>query len=391
MKAKISAKTVGKMQSGDTISDAEIQGFSARCWDTGAITYSLRYRTARGERKRILIGTHGNVTPDEARKIAKQRAGEVAGGRDPVTERRLADAEAANTVGSVWDAYATRELKTKRSAKPQSSAFDRLVRPKIGSTSIYSLKRSDMVRMLDTIADDNGKVMADTMLRYLGRAFKWQQIRDDDFVSPIISGMARTSTKERARSRTLTDDEIRAVWKATEAPLPYNALIRFLLFTAARHREALEMTYSELDGATWTLPASRNKTKQELSRPLSKDVMAIVKASDLSNAYVFTDSGKPMGSPGRRKARLDSDSGVTGWTLHDLRRTARSLMSRAGVSSDHAELCLGHVLPGIRATYDRHSYMDEKRQAFEALAAQIERIINPSDNVTSLAEHKTRA
>jgi integrase len=72
------------------------------------------------------------------------------------------------------------------------------------------------------------------------------------------------------------------------------------------------------------------------------------------------------------------------WTLHDLRRTARSLMSRAGVPSDHAERALGHAMEGIRGTYDRFAYRDEKRQAFEALASQIERIVNPQANVVPL-------
>ena len=72
------------------------------------------------------------------------------------------------------------------------------------------------------------------------------------------------------------------------------------------------------------------------------------------------------------------------WTPHDLRRTARTLMSRAGVSADHAERCLGHVLPGIRGTYDLHEYATEKRQAFEALAAQVDRIVNPRENVVPL-------
>jgi hypothetical protein len=70
--------------------------------------------------------------------------------------------------------------------------------------------------------------------------------------------------------------------------------------------------------------------------------------------------------------------------IHDLRRTARSLMSRAGVSPDHAERCLGHVIGGIRGVYDRHQYCDEKLHAFEALAAQIERIVDPQPNVTAL-------
>ncbi len=65
------------------------------------------------------------------------------------------------------------------------------------------------------------------------------------------------------------------------------------------------------------------------------------------------------------------------WTIHDLRRTARSLMSRAGVAPDHAERAMGHVITGIRGTYDLHEFREEKRRAVEALAGQIERIINP--------------
>jgi hypothetical protein len=65
-------------------------------------------------------------------------------------------------------------------------------------------------------------------------------------------------------------------------------------------------------------------------------------------------------------------------------------MSRAGVPSDHAERCLGHVLPGIRGTYDRHEYLAEKRHAFEALAALIERIVSPADNVVALSESRAK-
>ena len=80
---------------------------------------------------------------------------------------------------------------------------------------------------------------------------------------------------------------------------------------------------------------------------------------------------------------------MTGWTLHDLRRTARSLMSRAGVNADHAERCLGHVIAGVRGTYDRHEYHAEKQHAFEALAALIERIVNPPEgNVSALPPRK---
>jgi integrase len=75
---------------------------------------------------------------------------------------------------------------------------------------------------------------------------------------------------------------------------------------------------------------------------------------------------------------LREASGTSGWRLHDLRRTARSLMSRAGVAPDIAERCLGHVIPGVRGVYDRWEYLGEKRAAFEALAGLVEGITRPS-------------
>jgi integrase len=92
---------------------------------------------------------------------------------------------------------------------------------------------------------------------------------------------------------------------------------------------------------------------------------------------VFAVGSKPMTGFTARKAKLDTASGVTDWTIHDLRRTARSLMSRAGVSSGHAEICLGHTLAGIRGVYDRHAYFTEKAAAFEKLADEIAKIVGP--------------
>ena len=79
------------------------------------------------------------------------------------------------------------------------------------------------------------------------------------------------------------------------------------------------------------------------------------------------------------------------WTLHDLRRTARTLMSRAKIAPDHAERALGHIIVGVRGTYDRFEFLDEKRAAFEALAALVSRILNPSANVEELASRRGQA
>ena len=114
------------------------------------------------------------------------------------------------------------------------------------------------------------------------------------------------------------------------------------------------------------------------------------------NPYVFP--GKPRGrrTPGpaplrsfaENKAQLDAKlPDMPPWVLHDLRRTARSLMSRTGVSSEHAEKVLGHAIRGVEKTYDRHSYTDEKADALERLAALVGTIIvnPPADNVVTIS------
>jgi integrase len=101
--------------------------------------------------------------------------------------------------------------------------------------------------------------------------------------------------------------------------------------------------------------------------------------------YVFSDAksdGKyPLGSFAARKAKFDAACGITNFMTHDLRRAARTLLSRAGVSADIAERCLGHALTGVRKVYDRHEFQSEKAAAFEALAALVERIAHPLPDV----------
>ena len=150
------------------------------------------------------------------------------------------------------------------------------------------------------------------------------------------------------------------------------------------------MEFGEVSGTEWTIPQDRYKTGLELLVPLSPAAQAILaKTPKLGSRFVFTNDGKhALASFSKFKPKLDKACGVTGWTLHDLRRTARSLMSRAGVSSDHAERCLGHVMGGIRSAYDRHEYAAEKRLAFEKLAGLIKLIIDPQANVTAMRDTK---
>jgi integrase len=169
--------------------------------------------------------------------------------------------------------------------------------------------------------------------------------------------------------------------------------VQFLLLTATRRNEAAHMRHGEISGTDWTIPQARYKTGLELLIPLSPMAAKILdQLPRIGNSgFVFTTDGKhPISGFSKFKREFDKACGVKDWTLHDLRRTARSLMSRAGVSSDHAERCLGHVIGGVRGVYDRQEFHDEKRHAFEQLASLVERIVDPQANVVPLAKKPSR-
>jgi integrase len=332
-----------------------------------------------------------------------------------------------NTLKAICEEYIKDNGKNLRSARWREQILERLVYPELGAEQIGDIKRGDIVRLLDKIKDENGATMADNTLAIVRKVMNWHVSRSDDFLSPIVRGMERRKPEERARERTLTDDELRAVWRAAEASAgPFGRLVRFILLTAARRTEAGAMTWGELEDE-WTLPASRNQTKVDLVRPLSAEAWAALPAKVVGCPFVFTTDGtNPISSYSASKSKLDKqvvkelryiaekqkDEALLAylaevenlmarmaetkgdvrkmlsrelhamwWTFHDLRRTARSLMNRAGVPADHAERCLGHVMPGVSGVYDPYEYLEAKRDAFNKLAASIKGIVNSSKAV----------
>lgn len=396
MHGKINKTSVDALKRGELLVDTEVKGFVARSLPSGTVTFGYRYR-ADGKRRWLPLGVHGEITADQARKKVLKRQGEVASDRDPLAEAQAKQTTRTCTVDALLDTYLDRYArKNLRSAGEVERCFKVCVRPALGSVSIYSLRRSQVVEMLDKIEDERGPVMADRTLAYLRKAFNWHATRDDAFVPPIVKGMARTKPKERERTRTLTDDEIRALWTAldtVELPSCYPAYVRALLLTGQRRDEVSELPWSEIDGDVWTIPASRYKTKRDHVVPLTPTVLSLM-GSPRKRGFVFstTDGEVPFSGFSKARSALDKHlPGMEHWTLHDLRRTARSLMSRAGVSSDIAERVLGHVIPGVRGVYDRHEYRAEKRDALERLASEIDRIINPpSADIISIVKARAR-
>jgi integrase len=371
--------------------DQTLPGFGLMVTGKGHRSYVVQYRID-GKSRRYTI--NGGLAVDDARKQARAVLAEVAAGRDPVVDKRSRKLveTGKNTLKAVAENYLVREGDKLRTKIRRRQLLQRLVYPTLGALPINQIKRSGIHRLLDQIQDQCGDAMADGVLSLLRRIMNWHAARDDDFQSPIVRGMARRTPKQRERDRVLADDELRAVWHAAEtfAP-PWGQFIHFLLLTAARRTEVAGMSWSEISNGNWTIPRERSKTNMETTLPLSgaaKRVLAElprIKGCD----YPFTTNARaPISGFSTFKLKLDIACGATNWaqkwTLHDLRRTARSLMSRAGVNPDIAERCLGHVIGGQRGVYDRHQYIEEMGHAFEALANQIERIVHPVENVVAM-------
>jgi integrase len=370
------------------IGDPGAQGLRVVVQPSGHKSFILRYRFG-GKPQKLTLGPV-LIGLAAARVEASKAIYELAQGRDPAAAKRATkDAQklAALALKDTFHSVAERFLKLEgpklRSAVMHQKTLERLVYKALGPRPIGEIKRSEIVKLLDAIEEDRGPVAAHSALAIIRRIMSWYAARSDDFRSPIVRGMGRVNIKARSRSRVLSDDEIRKVWKAAEETEgPFGYIVRLLLLTGARRTEVTRMRWAELSGSDWLLPPERNKVKVPLLRPLSVAALEVIaKVPKTSDTFVFSIDGvHPLGGYARPKEKLDAESGVTGWRLHDLRRTARSLMSRAGVHAEDAEACLGHALPGIEHTYNQHDFYLEKKRAYEALAQQIERIlVNPPE------------
>ena len=262
------------------------------------------------------------------------------------------------------------------------------VYPELGHMPIDDIRRSNIARLLDKIEDQNGATQADRVLATLRKLFNWYCTRDDDFISPVVKGMARTIPAEHKRDRVMSDEEIRLMWPILDKMRAYGGLVKILLLTGQRLGKVREMKWSDFDDGVWTIPVAHKREKANGGKlPLPRMVMEVIEAQDeiKGNPYVFPatrGAGRFNGFP-KSKVRLDAKlrealgSDLEPWVLHSLRHTAKTLMARIKVPEFDSERTLGHVIAGIGGTYNHHAYTEEKGTALEMLAAEIGRIVDP--------------
>jgi integrase len=263
----------------------------------------------------------------------------------------------------------------KKSARPIERRFRIYILPVWQGRLITDIDRRACLDVIDAIADRGTVALARRIFSSLHRMFVWCIGRGILETNPLQH--AEKPGTEVARTRVLSDAELVKVWNAAEGLQPaYRGAFRLLILTGARKQEIGELRWDELKDGTITLEGERTKNGVPHVIPLSSAARSIVK--DRGNGpYAFTLGRFPISNWTRPKIKLDEVSGVTGWTIHDIRRTVATGLQRLGVQLPVTEAVLGHTSGsrgGIVGVYQRHDYAQEKAAALEAWGAHVIRL-----------------
>jgi integrase len=373
----------------------EVQrGLALRISATGSKTFLCQY-TFGGSKRRVPLGS---LTLALARSAAAAILGDVAKGRDPVADRRATAIEAkrkaaheALTLQALLDQWSALRLADKRASYAgEAVRAIKVAFAKQLTLPANDLDRAAVVRVLDRFTKDGKAAMAARTAAYGRACFQWAIRRSSINSNPFVDLPLKPVVR---RERVLTDTELHAIWQATTKASTFHNIVRMLAVTAQRRDEVAEMAWSEIsdDLATWTIPASRAKNNQDNIVPLSPQAQAILRAAPRyeGHSLCFPGDRGPFSGWSKSKDRLDKASGVSGWRLHDLRRTAATGLQRLGIRLEITEAILNHTA-GSRAeivgVYQRHNWSDEKRGALNAWGAHVAAIVErreASGNVTA--------
>jgi integrase len=359
--------------------DAGYPGFGVKVTPKGRKVFIVLYRAggAGSKLRKYTIGPYGRVTLHQARVAAHKVFAAKFEGRDLAAEKREAKRRVvADRVEDLLESFIAQRLAQNRSA----GEISRLLRREVGKLwagrSIHEISKRDVVEVISAIEQRGAPAAANKTLKSLKTFLRWCVGRAVLDQSPAEG--VPLPAKEVARDRVLNDQELaQVILAARKMEGPYGGIVELLALTGQRREEVARMKWDELDLARriWTLPKSRTKNAKEHVVHLSEQSMAVLKRADKKGSFVFSLlGGKPFQEFSRGRRRLDQLSGVTGWRLHDLRRTCVSGMARLGIAPHVADKILNHqagTISGVAAVYQRHEFLSERRHALDVWGAHV--------------------
>lgn len=396
-RAKLTALAVERAhRSGKPLLLSDGDGLYLRKQTRDGASWTLRYRFA-GKEHWLTLGNYPDMALAQARIEARQARVLLDRKQDPLSVRRAALAEerrkgSFKALCEDWYRAEVQARGLKHPAVPRRH-LDRYLLPKFGRLPASDVTPSDVARLLDELKG-RAPTAANDLLRFTRRIFAFGVRRRFVLSNPAADFSPRLDAGgvERPRSRALSFDELTRLFEKIRGTPSFSEdnllAIRLLLALCVRKGELLGARWVEFDldgetqaGAVWHLPASRTKTGESLDIPLAPAVVEWLNALHVLAAgsdYVFP---KRRRDPRERVPHMGIDTlnvalkrvkhGLADFTLHDLRRTARTHLAALGVRREVAERCLGHRLRGVEGTYDRYDYFKERRVALERWATLI--------------------
>jgi integrase len=368
--------------------DPEQRGLYFRIPPEGPIVFAAVARDPYGKQIWATLGTTADLKIADARERAREAIRRIKDGEQAIE----APKPKPESVAEVAENWLRRHVEKNRhrTAGEMRRQVEKYILPFWRDRIFTEITRRDVTALLDSVEDKHGPAMADAILTTLRSIAGWVQKRDDNYTPPFVRGMKRVPAEVHNRSRMLNDDEIRRVWDTAGEMGQFGGFVRLLPLTAQRRDKVADLRWDDIDAkGVWTIRTEEREKGNPGKLQLPKQALGIIQAQPrfVGNPYVFAGKdGHALRRNSDAKIKFDAKCGVEDWRLHDLRRTARSLMSRAGVLSEHAERVLGHAIGGVEQIYNRHSYDAEKADALRKLAALVERIVTPpAANVIPIA------
>lgn len=295
-----------------------------------------------------------------------------------------APALAKSSFETVAESYILKHAARFRSRAEMERCLKKYVYPEWKGRAFEDIKRSDVISLRSDIAENHGARQADTVFAIIRGIMKWYEDEgdDDNYVCPIKQRKRKNALESGGRDRILNNEEIRAVWKAADHLGLYGSLLKLLLLTAQRREKVVTMKWTDISGDIWTIPREpREKSNAGSLRlpPLAVDILnSIDKVAGCSFVFAGRYRDKHFNSFSQGKTELNAKlpPNMAHWTLHDLRRTARTIMTDLNISDRVAEQVLGHTVQGVERVYNRSQYLAQKADALQRLADHIKYIVD---------------
>jgi integrase len=372
--------------------DKTLSGFFLRISQDGKKSFGVMYRKS-GRLRRMKLGTYPLLTLGKARQEAARTLRNAELGLDPATEKK--EDRHAESFEQVALEYLERHAKTKKKSwEEDERVINKDLIPEFGRQHAKDITRRDVRAFLER-KGETAPIMANRIRALLRKIFNWAINSDIVEINPVY--FVPAPGKEHQRDRVLTEDEIKCIWNAIDADSK-NAdeshrkvktlsagIMKLRLLTAQRGAEVMGMEWDELDTETrwWTIPGEKTKNGLSHRVPLTAPALSVIRemksavGDDDYSRFVFPSPKGDMhiSKPQKALERIQRATKID-FVGHDLRRTAASMMTGMGIPRLTVKKILNHVEREITAVYDRHSYDEEKREALEAWAERLIRIVS---------------